>query len=86
MDNTQTNEESKMTYAVMQRVKGNTSNTSLLAWAGEPFKVYESILEAYKACKEYNAFMLSNGIKTNAFVSKGILTNIGWKEEYNVKL
>lgn len=69
-----------MTYAVLQRVKGNTSNTSLLAWAGEAFKTYKSLSLASKACCEYNAFMLLNGITTNAYVSKGNLTNTGWIE------
>ena len=65
-------------WAVLKDVDGVSGEGSMQAWAGEPFKTYESSHEALKACNEYNKFMAANGIAANAYIVEGNMTEQGF--------
>lgn len=70
-------------WAVLKDVNGITSETSLTAWAGEPFKTFDSSSEALSECLKINKIYKENGILDVAYVASGVMTEKGFILDLN---
>lgn len=69
-----------MAYAIMKYVDGKSGKNSMLAWAGQPFQIFQSEKVAKVACNITNELYKEYQLPYQAFVSCGKLTDSGWEQ------